>query len=105
MVALMRRNAAYKHEFDVVVELGNRSVLSPTPVFSTPAYETLKVNEEGVNLVGEALNKLISLDGATQNRVRLALRWYRRSFGDDRLVRDTKGRLTNSSIAGWCWKR
>ena len=50
------------------------------------------------------LEKLASLDDPTQNRSRLALRWYQRSFGDDRLVEiPWKGRLETLSIAGWPW--
>lgn len=101
MVALIGRNAAYKHEFDINVECGDRSVANPSPVFSTPADETPKVNEEGVALISEALNRLSSFDGATQNRIRLALRWYQRAFGDDRLVRDVKEGQVDDFINCW----
>ncbi len=101
VVALMGRNAAYKHEFDENVECRDRSVINPSPLFSTPADETPKVNEEGTQLVSEALHRLSALDSATQNRIRLALRWYQRSFGDDRLVRDSREGQVDDFINCW----
>jgi hypothetical protein len=102
MVSLMGRNAAYEHEFDMSVQCGPRVVGTLAPLFTTPPDERPAVNRNGIALVTAALKKLSSLDDATQNRIRLALRWYQRSFGDDRLVRDAKeGALTTSSTAGW----
>lgn len=101
MVALIGRNAAYKHEFDAVVECGNHSVANPSPVFTSPADETPEVNEEGVALVGKALNQLSSLDVVAQNRIRLALRWYQRSFGDNRLVQDIREGQVDDFINCW----
>lgn len=101
MVALLGRNAAYKHEFNTTVECGNGAVANPSLVVTTPADEIPIVNEEGVKLVGTALDKLSALDDEMQNRVRLALRWYQRSFGDDRLVRDTIEEDTDKFINSW----
>lgn len=101
MVALVGRNAAYEHEFDMSVECGDRAVSNPSPVFITPVDEIPMVNEEGVELVSVALEKLSLLDDSTQNRIRLALRWYQRSFGDDRLVRDTTEGQIDDFINCW----
>lgn len=101
MVALLGRNAAYRHEFDVDIEFATRSVGSPSSVFTTPEDETPEVNKRGLELVATALEKLSSLDSSTQNRIRLALRWYQRSFGDDRLVRDTKEEDIDKFVNCW----
>lgn len=94
MVSLMGRNAAYEHEFDMSVECGARVVGALSPTFTTPPDERPAVNRNGIDLVHSALQNLSPLDDATQNRVRLALRWYQRSLGDDRLVRDiTEGQI------------
>jgi hypothetical protein len=101
MVSLMGRNAAYEHEFDMSVECGPREVSALAPVFTTPPDERPAVNRNGIELVTAALEKLSALDDAAQNRIRLALRWYQRSFGDDRLVRDTKEGRTDDFINCW----
>ncbi|MBA3473507.1 MAG: hypothetical protein H0T57_09835 [Rubrobacter sp.] len=101
MVAFMGRNAAYKYMFDVTVECGARTVGHTSLVFSTPRDETPVVNKQGEELVSEVLEKLSSLDNSTQNRIRLALRWYQRSFGDDRLVRDTVEGQIDDFINSW----
>lgn len=101
MVAFMGRNAAYKHMFDVIVECEARAIGHTSLVFSTPQDETPLVNKQGVELVRAALEKLSSLDNSTQNRIRLALRWYQRSFGDDRLVRDTVEGQIDDFINSW----
>jgi hypothetical protein len=67
-------------------------------------YACINRHEQGEELINTVLEKLASLDDPTQNRYRLALRWYQRYFGDDRLVEiPWKGRLTTLSIAGWPW--
>ena len=101
MVALLGRNAAYEYEFDMVVDCGDRSVMNPSPVFATPVDERPAVNKEGMELVSAALEKMSSLDETTQNRVSLALRWYQRSFGDDRLVRDPNEEDIDGFINLW----
>ena len=101
MVALMGRNAAYEREFDMAVECGTRTVGRGSPVFQTPADETPAVNKEGVELVSVVLEKLSSLDDLMQNRIRLAMRWYQRSFGDDRLVLDTAEGQVDDFINCW----
>ncbi len=101
MVALMGRNAAYEYEFDLAIECDTRTVGPFSPVFTTPVDETPAVNREGVELVRVALERLSSLDDSTQNRIRLALRWYQRSFGDDRLVRDTQEEDVDKFINCW----
>jgi hypothetical protein len=101
MVSLMGRNAAYEHVFDMTVECGPRVVSAPSPIFTTPADEIPAVSRRGIDKVGEALERLSSLDDAPQNRVRLALRWYQRSFGDDRVVRDTAEGQVDDFINCW----
>lgn len=101
MVALMGRNAAYKHEFDAPIECTARTVGSLSAVFATPVDETPAVNQEGIDLVSTTLEKLSSLDDSMQNRIRLAMRWYQRSFGDDRLVRDTAEGQVDDFINSW----
>lgn len=101
MVALMGRNAAYEHEFDMNVECGDRAVSNPSPVFTTPADEVPMVNKEGVELASEALDKLSSLDDSTQNRIRRALRWHQRSFGDYRFVQDFEEGQIDDFINCW----
>jgi hypothetical protein len=97
----MGRNAAYKHEFDAPVECAARTVASLSVVFTTPVDETPAVNREGTDLVSKALEKLSSLDGSMQNRIRLALRWYQRSLGDDRLVRNSEEGEVDDFINCW----
>lgn len=101
MVALLGRNAAYEHEFDMTVECGTRTVSHPSAVFAAPVDEQPAVNKGGMELVSAALEKLSALDGSTQNRVRLSLRWYRRSFGDDRIVRNTIEEDVDQFINCW----
>lgn len=101
MVALMGRNAAYRHEFDIDIGFASTSVGSLSATFSTPEDETPRVNGEGVELVAAALRNLSSLDDSMQSRVRLALRWYQRSFGDDRIVRDTVEEDIDKFINCW----
>ena len=101
MVALLGRNATYKHEFDVAVECAARIVGTGFFGYTTPADETPMVNKEGMDLVSATLEKLSSLDDSTQNRIRLALRWNRRSFGDDRIARDTTEGKVDDFINSW----
>lgn len=101
MVSLMGRNAAREHEFDMTVECGTRTVSAPSPVFTTPVDEKPAVNRKGIDKVDAALEKLYSLDDAKQNRIRLALRWYQRSFGDDRVVRNTVEGQVDDFVNCW----
>lgn len=101
MVALMGVNVAYKQEFDAIVQCAKRSVSSGSPVIETPPDETPEINQDGMNLVNVALQKLYSLDEESQNRVRLALRWYQRSLGDDRLAKNTIEEQIDSFINSW----
>ena len=101
IVALMGRNAAYRHEFDIDIEFANRWLGSPSLTFATPEDEVPRVNQMDVEMVGAALEKLSTLPDSTQNRIRLALRWYQRSFGDDRLVRDTREEDIDKFINCW----
>lgn len=59
------------------------------------------MNRKGIDKVDAALKKLHSLDDAKQARVRLALRWYQRTFGDDRVVRDTIEGQVDDFINCW----
>jgi hypothetical protein len=101
MVSLIGRNAAYEHEFDMTVECGERVVANPSGVFVTPADETPAVNADGMEMVRKALENLSSFDDEKQTRIRLALRWYQRSFGDDRVVRDTVQGQVDDFVNCW----
>lgn len=102
MVALMGRNAAFEHEFEIEVHLDTRTLGAPQPAFESPAaLDAPMVNGEGVRLVGDVLRRLSTLESSMQNRTRLALRWYQRSFGDNRLVRDPKEGDVDDFINCW----
>jgi hypothetical protein len=59
------------------------------------------VSRRGVELVKSTLEKIASLDEPTRNRVRLALRWYQRSLGDDRSARDPREADVDDYIDFW----
>lgn len=101
IVALIGRNAAYEHEFDMTIECGPRTVSNPSPVFTAPVDEKPSVNEDGFDLIEAALEELSRLDEATQARIRLALRWYQRSLGDYRLVHDSEEGQVDDFINCW----
>jgi Apea-like HEPN len=101
MVSLIGHNAAYEHEFDMAVECGARTVSAPSPIFTTPVNEMPAVNRKGIDLVNAALESLSSLDHAAQNRIRLALRWYQRSLGDNRVVHDSEEEQVDRFINCW----
>lgn len=102
IVALMGRNAAFEHEFEIQLHLGTRTVGAPSPAFESPAaLDVPAVDKEGVGLVEDALKRMSGLENLMQERIRLALRWYQRSFGDDRLVRDPREGDVDDFINSW----
>ncbi len=89
IVAVMGLNAAFEQVCELSVEgrdasragIGRRSPAMENPSF----YEAPDLEDDSAfELIHSILEGIESLDAPTQNRVRLALRWYQRALGDRR---------------------
>lgn len=101
IVALMGRNAAYNHEFDMSIQCSERTINSRSHLFGTPQDDTPLVNNEGVGLVNIALNRMHAMNYKEQERIRLGLRWHQRSLGDELIARDTEEGRIDSFVNSW----
>lgn len=101
IVALLGRNAAFKQEFEISVLCEKKEVGTVSPTFATPTAQVPTVNKEGLQLVDAALHHTSSLEETMKNRIHLALRWFQRSFGENRIVRDIEEGTTDNFINCW----
>ena len=92
LVGFMGLNAAFERicEFSINYEDESRAAISRTshamenPLF----YEAPCIYDSGLyEQIRSVLEGIDSLDDSTQDRVRLALRWYQRALGEDRILR------------------
>ena len=91
IVGVMGLNAAFEHvcEFSIsgARDPSRASISRRSPAMENPGmYDVPTLEDESVfELMRAILEGIDSLDQYTQNRVRLALRWYQRALGERRI--------------------
>lgn len=92
IVAVMGLNAAFEQVCELSIEGRDASMAGisrNSPAMENPGfYETPDIEDSSAfEPIRSVLEGIESLDSPTQNRVRLALRWYQRALGDRRVLK------------------
>ncbi len=102
IVAILGLNAAYEQICEFSIDTNTSTISRRSPAMENPLFHTTPnvTDESSWGLIQTILEGIDSLEVPIQNRVRLALRWYQRALGEQR-VHKVGGSNVDSLINYW----